>query len=119
MPPKRKLPVVDDMGVCPMDIDVPYHPPPKRTRKATIPKALKAVVWENTFQDKGHGLCIVCNKQKITPFNFECGHIIAEANGGKIVQENLRPICALCNRSMGKRDMRDFTLTFFQRHIHL
>lgn len=118
MPPKRKLQVVDDMGVCPMDIDEPYQPL-KRTRKATIPKALKAVVWQNTFGDNGIAECIVCNKQKITPFNFECGHIIAEANGGKIIQENLRPICALCNRSMGKKDMRDFALTFFQRHIHL
>ena len=39
---------------------------------------------------------------------FEAGHIIAERCGGPTNIENLRPICSLCNRSMGLKNMIDF-----------
>jgi ribosomal protein S27E len=29
----------------------------------------------------------------ITQMSFNCGHIIAEANGGKLIVSNLKPIC--------------------------
>ena len=117
MPPKRKLQVVDDMGVRPMDVDEPYQPP-KRTRKATIPKALKVIVWENTFGKDGVGKCMVCNYRDITPFTFECGHILAEADGGETLEHNLRPVCSLCNRSMGKVNMINFAGKFFKTQIN-
>ena len=40
--------------------------------------------------------------------NFHCGHITSEKNGGDMTLNNLLPICALCNSSMGSVNMWDF-----------
>ncbi len=39
-------------------------------------------------------------KNKISVFDYECGHNIPESKGGKTTLDNLVPICARCNRSM-------------------
>ena len=44
--------------------------------------------------------------------SFNCGHIIAEANGGKVIVSNLKPICQNCNSSMGTKNMDDFMKGF-------
>ena len=43
--------------------------------------------------------------------SFNCGHIIAEVNGGETNVSNLRPICQNCNSSMGITNMDDFMKT--------
>jgi 5-methylcytosine-specific restriction endonuclease McrA len=73
--------------------------------KKQIPKALRRAVWEKYHKKKYYQRkCQVrwC-PQMITPFDFECGHNIPESKGGETVVENLRPICSLCNKSMGDR----------------
>jgi 5-methylcytosine-specific restriction endonuclease McrA len=45
---------------------------------------------------------------EISMNNFECGHVLAEAKGGQLSVENLRPICGGCNRSMGSENLEDF-----------
>ena len=37
--------------------------------------------------------------------SFHCGHIVAEANGGQLKMDNLKPICSSCNSSMGMTNM--------------
>ena len=83
-------------------------------RKAPIPAALRAAVW-NTYigAAKGKAKCPVCESQEISTFTFECGHVIAEANGGPTNLENLRPICGTCNRSSGTRNMMEFKESHF------
>ena len=49
-----------------------------------------------------------CEKEPIKMFNFECGHVIAKANGGQMDIENLRPICGTCNKSMKTEHMSIF-----------
>jgi hypothetical protein len=44
--------------------------------------------------------------------SFNCGHIIAEANGGEIIVSKLKPICQNCNSSMGTKNMDDFIKGF-------
>jgi hypothetical protein len=61
----------------------------------------------------GKTKCPVCNTQNITPFTFQCGHIVAEAEGGPTNLENLRPICSLCNISSGRRNMKAFKKAHF------
>ena len=75
-----------------------------RIKKKTIPKSLKENVWIHYIGENFTGKCAVewCNK-KITPFTFETGHNIPESKGGHTSKENLRPICASCNKSMGNR----------------
>lgn len=81
----------------------------KKYKKEKIPSTLRALVW-NTYIGKGEGkgLCYVCGKEEITPFNFECGHIIAESKGGKTNLDNLRPVTKICNQSVGTENMDDF-----------
>ena len=50
----------------------------------------------------------MCEKEKLTPFEFECGHIIAESKGGKTNISNLRAVCTKCNRSVGAQNMDEY-----------
>jgi hypothetical protein len=50
------------------------------------------------------GKCFCCNK-KISYEKWECGHIHAEKHGGEIKEENLKPICKHCNKSMSAQHM--------------
>lgn len=76
--------------------------------KKTIPKTLKNDVWdEHIGREKGIGECFTCHKEIDSKF-FECGHVIAEVDGGDNTISNLRPVCSLCNKSMGKTNMNDF-----------
>jgi len=40
--------------------------------------------------------------------SFNCGHIVAEANGGDTIVSNLKLICQNCNSSMGIKNMKEF-----------
>ena len=75
-------------------------------KKKKIPKSLKMCVW-NTYigEEIGKIKCLCCNNNYISQLNFHCGHIIAEKNNGKTILENLRPICNICNGSMGIENM--------------
>ena len=81
----------------------------KRARKQTIPKSVRDKVW-NTYIgiDKGTAKCMCCKNQQIAQNNFECGHVVSEKTGGKVTVWNLRPICSLCNKSMGTKNMVKF-----------
>jgi phage/plasmid-associated DNA primase len=77
-------------------------------KKIQIPKALRYKVWTVYIGEKeGYGKCYVCDGS-ITPFNYECGHIIAEKNGGPTNLSNLRPVCSGCNKSVGTKNMDEF-----------
>jgi 5-methylcytosine-specific restriction endonuclease McrA len=89
-----------------------------KTKKSTIPKSIKTMVWNKYVGSSiAETLCICCQQEKISIRHFHCGHIIPEANGGSLELENMRPICAPCNSSMGSRNMREFVKTFFNREI--
>ena len=67
------------------------------------------VVWNtNIGEDIGKSKCMCCNSTDITQMSFNCGHIVAEANGGDTIVSNLKPICQNCNSSMGTKNMDDF-----------
>lgn len=88
----------------------------KKYKKKNIPKAVKRAVWDKWVgKEIGTTKCLCCNHQEIRQIEFHCGHILAEKNGGKTNIENLRPICAQCNLSMGTMDMREFQNTYFKK----
>ena len=95
--------VVDD------DINLPIY-----ERRKKIPKAIRTIVWNKYI---GAGLtsarCICCRSELIGINNWHCGHVIAEAKGGDLNINNLRPICDPCNQSMGTKSMNEFTTEFF------
>jgi HNH endonuclease len=76
--------------------------------KEKIPATLRNVVWVNQFGTKNEGVCFCCVIEKISKANFAVGHIKSEASGGKLHTSNLRPICTLCNSSMGRTEMYEF-----------
>ena len=80
-----------------------------KNKKQPIPKALKRTVWHKWIgEEKGKHKCLCCNISDITQFSFHCGHIIAESKGGELNIKNLKPICELCNKSMGSKNMNEF-----------
>ena len=76
--------------------------PPKE--KQTIPKALREQVWLRRFGKVYTAKCSTtwC-RNKLTVFDFQCGHDIPESKGGPTTIQNLVPICARCNLSMGSQ----------------
>jgi len=70
-------------------------------KKKKIPKALAEQVWITAMGHRFEGKCRVswC-KNKISVFDYECGHNVPESKGGKTTLDNLVPMCARCNRSM-------------------
>ena len=78
------------------------------SKKERIPAAVRNTVWLKYIDDKNNANCFCCKLETITNANWHCGHIVSEKNGGKVHIDNLRPICAGCNCSMGKTNMFEF-----------
>jgi 5-methylcytosine-specific restriction endonuclease McrA len=74
----------------------------KKKTKARIHCAVREQVWLNYTGQKFSTKCATrwC-QNRIDVFNFQCGHKQAEAKGGATTVENLIPLCARCNLSMG------------------
>ena len=83
-------------GVYPLFADATKRSSPRRK----IPNAVRMEVWRKYIGDKPKGTCYACGKQ-ITWDDFEAGHNIAAAKGGRLTVANLRPICGSCNKAMG------------------
>ena len=78
-------------------------------RKKPIPKVLKDLCWNRWIGDNiAKHVCLCCEINEIKMNSFHCGHILAESNGGATSVENMKPICAACNLSMGQTNLNDF-----------
>jgi 5-methylcytosine-specific restriction endonuclease McrA len=81
----------------------------KKKKKKSISATIKRLVWNtNIGEDIGKSKCMCCKSTDITQMSFNCGHIVAEVNGGDTIVSNLKPICQNCNSSMGTKNMEDF-----------
>ncbi len=82
----------------------PAPAPVKPYKKKPIPVAIREATWVlrcgRVFEHK----CLTtwCPNM-LTVFEFQAGHDIPESKGGATKPENLYPICARCNTSMGNR----------------
>jgi hypothetical protein len=87
---------------------------PLHLRRKKAPKQIKTLVWNKYIgSDVAEAPCMSCRTAKISNRSFHCGHVIAESKGGDMNINNLRPVCADCNGSMGTRSMNEFTKEFF------
>lgn len=69
----------------------------------------KIRVWNKHIGDEiGKTKCLCCKLQDIYQASFSCGHIISEYNGGELKLDNVKPICASCNSSMGTKNMDEY-----------
>jgi hypothetical protein len=83
-----------------------------KKKKKPISATIKRLVWNTNIGEQiGKAKCMCCNVTDITQMSFNCGHIIAESNGGETIVSNLKPICQNCNSSMATKDMEEFIKT--------
>ncbi len=73
--------------------------------------ALRDSLWERDWPGVSIGKCFCCKKE-LKRGAFHAGHIIASAKGGQTILSNLKPICSLCNTSMGAKDLMEFAKQF-------
>lgn len=90
----------------------PYARKARKARKARINKALRLAVWAGRFRVEARP-CPVCETALITPFDFECGHVVAEASGGRTDVTNLVPVCRTCNGAMQREHLWRFKARCF------
>ena len=80
-----------------------------KPKKKTISQLMKRRVWaKHIGEDVGKHKCLCCEMTDITQLSFNCGHIVAESNGGELTVDNLLPICQSCNSSMGTQNLYDY-----------
>ena len=85
-----------------------------KKRKKNISSTMRRLVWNaHVGEHVGKTKCLCCNTTDITSFSFNCGHIVAEAKGGKTIVSNLKPICQNCNSCMGTKNMDEFKKSLF------
>lgn len=90
----------------------------KRNPKKGITKTLRRSVWEkHVGRDIALTKCLCCETVDISIFDFECGHIIAESNGGETHVQNLIPVCNVCNNSMNTLNLHEFKRNNFPHTI--
>lgn len=78
--------------------------------KQKIPATVRNSVWNMYIGEEIKiGLCYCCATERISTANFECGHIQSKARDGNISIQNLRPICGICNKSMGTQKIFECT----------
>ena len=73
-------------------------------KKRKIPAAIREAVWvKHCGRSFEHKCATTWCQNRITAFDFQCGHNIPESKGGTLALTNLYPLCSRCNVSMGDR----------------
>lgn len=80
----------------------------KRKKRATIPKVIRAKLWDMYYGKEMESVCKCCRMNKVTYLDFDAGHIVSHKDGGSDSINNLVPICRPCNLGMGAENMNDF-----------
>jgi 5-methylcytosine-specific restriction endonuclease McrA len=83
---------------------------PTIKHKTRIPKNIRDAVWIKYHNDSTNGKCYTCNTDINYFKGWHCSHVIAEANGGLVEVENLRPCCKKCNLSMRTKNLYDYII---------
>lgn len=83
-------------------------PPPRKT----IPVSVKNIIWKREYGENENGKCPItlCDNiiKKDINNNWHCGHVISHHNGGKMSEDNLRPICIACNLDMSSTNWVEY-----------
>jgi hypothetical protein len=87
---------------------------PAPLKRRPIPKNVRMEVWTTWFGKVWEGRCIVC-KHPIDCTDFHVGHVVAQARGGTDHIDNLRPVCAPCNNSMGTQNLDEYCAAYYGR----
>jgi hypothetical protein len=89
----------------------------KEYKKKKIPPVKRKKIWENYIGNKASDVCTCCRETEISMLNYDCGHIVAESEGGTLEISNLRPICKSCNSSMGTTNMKEYMKIHYPNNL--
>jgi len=84
--------------------------------RCEISTPLRAEVWRAHFGRSTDGFCVCCRTPLGVLDEWQAGHIIPHAHGGADTANNLKPVCASCNRSMGTEAMTAFAARCYPTH---
>ena len=88
---------------------VTYIQEVNKKKRKHMSKCLRREVWNHYIgEENGTHACFCCDISIMSQFFFEVGHVVSVHDNGDLSIENLRPICGLCNRSMGTMNMVEF-----------
>jgi 5-methylcytosine-specific restriction endonuclease McrA len=75
--------------------------PERKNHKDKIPKAVREQLWVRDIGEKFYGKCKTswCTN-RVSVFDFQCGHDVPESKGGPTTLENMVVLCSRCNNSM-------------------
>lgn len=85
---------------------------PAPAKRRLMPKNVRMDVWSKFMGKVWEGDCVVCGRV-IDCTEFHVGHVVAHARGGTDHVDNLRPICAPCNTSMGTQDLDEYRKMYY------
>ncbi len=87
----------------------------KRHHKDKIPKAVREQLWVRDIGEKFYGKCKTswC-ANRVSVFDFQCGHNVPESKGGPTTLENMVVLCSRCNNSMSNNYTFDEWQTKYQ-----
>jgi hypothetical protein len=69
----------------------------------------KEAVWRELFGQSPFGTCCICQNE-LRDNNFVMGHIRSLQNNGSNELNNIVPMCAKCNSSLGKNNLIDYVI---------
>lgn len=85
----------------------------KKSKRKNIPQSVRFACWNMYIgKDNANGLCYAGCKNTISIQNFHVGHIVAVKNNGDNNIKNLRPVCQMCNTSIGDMNMDEYINVF-------
>ena len=95
----------DSLLLIPVAIPDPYV----YSKRPSIPKGLRQLVWESLFSDSNQGNCYVCSKTIVNENNgWHCAHIIPYIICKTHVLNNLTVSCPTCNLQCGTLNLDQF-----------
>lgn len=96
----------------------PQHPASTSFKRKPLSKALRTSVWKSEQRATDSvGMDTVpcaCCHERVTIYDYDCGHLVSVANGGATTIDNLRVMCRTCNASMGRTNFDEFRVAFLR-----
>lgn len=102
--------------IIPANTTLTTNIPQRSFQRKPLNKALRTKVWRReqraTDSDGMDNVPCACCSERVSIYDYECGHLISVANGGSDTLDNLTVMCRTCNGSMGRTNFDEFRTAF-------
>lgn len=87
----------------------------EKKQRQSPPAPVRRALWKKYYGTSLEGGCWACTTENIDPWNFHAGHIKPHKEGGEAKVDNLVPLCASCNTSMGAMNAHEYKEKYFKK----